>query len=59
MTKTDWTVRVYGEHDKIIESWDIENRTDGEAFREAEADVIKISQAWEVTDWNITKRIYN
>lgn len=47
----DWIVRVYDENDKIIASWTIENRTESEAFSEAEADVVQIPNQ---KDWSLT-----
>lgn len=47
----DWIVRVYDEDNKILASWKIENRTEIEAFSEAEADVIRIPHQ---KDWSLT-----
>jgi hypothetical protein len=35
----DWLVRAYNRRDRLVDAWVIENRTDKEAVKEAEADI--------------------
>jgi hypothetical protein len=48
----DWQVRVYDKKDKLLDKWIIENRTEHEAFEEADAGLNEIDG---VADWTMTK----
>lgn len=50
---SDWRVRVYNKRDKVIKSWIIENRTENEASKEAEADIA--NNYPNAADWSMTK----
>ena len=50
----DWTVRVYDGEDDEIATWDIEDRTEHQAFEEAAADVARLERA---ADWSLTERV--
>lgn len=49
----DWAVKVYYENG-TTEAWDISDRTKGEAFNEAEADVMNLDG---VADWTLMRMI--
>jgi len=49
---SNWTVVVYNDNDKEIESWVIKNRTENEAEKEALADVGNVKG---FHDWSMTK----
>ena len=48
----NWVVRVYNEENETIDTWTIQNRTENEATKEAEADVSKNPEAdtWTLTE---------
>ena len=48
MEKKNWTVNVYLK-EKVVATWEIEDRTENEAFNEAEPDV----SAYECDDWTM------
>ncbi len=48
--RTNWVARAYDENDKIIEEFVIQDRTEGEAFKEALG-----SFSVSYTDWTLTK----
>lgn len=48
----NWVVKVYDINDDLLASWAIENRTESQAFSEAEADVMRIPNQ---EDWTITE----
>ena len=48
----NWLVRVYNSKDEIISSWPINNRTEHEASKEAEADIRKQKK---YADWTMTE----
>lgn len=46
-----WLVTVYGKDEAVLDSWMIEDRTEKEAFKEAEPDIAKIEG---VEDWTLS-----
>lgn len=48
----DWIVRVYNEDNEIIEEFEILDRTEQEALKEAEADVERM----DCDDWTMTPK---
>lgn len=52
MSNPNWEVDVYNEAGDITGSWVIENRTEDQARKEAEADVNRCD---DVDDWTLTE----
>ena len=50
-----WLVQVYSEDDRLVARWYIEDRTEREAYREAEAD---INREYPGHDWTLTPSVY-
>lgn len=50
--KKNWKITTYNKQNKIIETWIIQDRTEKEAFNEAEAD---INQDSRVHDWTMVE----
>lgn len=50
--RRNWVVRVYDNKYKVLKKWTIKNRTEREAYKEAEADVLRISNQ---DDWTMTE----
>jgi hypothetical protein len=51
---SNWVVKVYDVNDDLLASWAIENRTESQAFSEAEADVERIPHQ---ADWTMTEHV--
>ncbi len=51
--KCDWVVRVYDYNDELITKWVLHDRTEQEAFKEAESDVMRIPGE---ADWSLMKK---
>jgi len=48
----DWEVKVYDKNNNILDAWDIDDRTENEAEKEAEAEVQKVIG---FDDWTLTQ----
>lgn len=50
--KHNWVVKVYDINSDLLASWAIENRTESQAFSEAEDDVMRIphQDSWDLTE---------
>lgn len=51
-----WIVRVYNSENEVIHSWEIHDRFEWEAYKEAESDVAKIH---ECVDWSLNPLTLN
>jgi hypothetical protein len=58
MTNRDWTIRVYAADSGIqIDEWDLINRTEHEADREAAADVRR--EYGSDVDWSLIIKVWS
>ena len=46
----NWKVKVYNENDCVIDTWIIQDRTEQQAVKEAEAEIDRIP---DVNDWTM------
>jgi len=50
----NWLIRVYS-GDRLVDKWVVENRTENEALKETESEIVKESQLQEKDfDWTMT-----